>query len=175
VLERVQQGRAEKARVNPAFGKIVRKGARYDAWLEFCDPGGVQRFRFRMQRGIGRWVAECNDAVAATITLGLRFVFQFVHEFWIHRCAQLGERLHQAVVVGIENGDHAGGSIGGLAARLAAFNHEDAQSGFPELPGEGEADNTSADNDDVVRVHEVIVKGVGVDSAWCMLLAYKQQ
>jgi len=99
-----------------------------------------------------------NGARVAQIDFHSRFHFDFVSEFRVHAGAGGGQWLESGG--GLERGvdQHASGSVGGFVAWLSALDDQDGGAAFAQGDGEREADDASADDDDVPGFHGASLK-----------------
>ena len=81
-----------------------------------------------------------------------------MHELGIHPRTCGREGLKRRRSLKREVGEHAGGRVRCLPARLSAFHYQDGDAAFAQRDRERESNDPAADDDDVPGLHVRIVE-----------------
>ena len=104
-------------------------------------------------------VSEKNRALVAQINVDAGFVLQLMHELGIHARARGGERLkHAAAVSSGKSASMPAAAWDASLPRLSAFHDQNGGATLAQRDREREPDDSAADDDDVPRLHVLIVK-----------------
>ena len=103
---------------------------------------------------------EQDRAEIPQVNLHPRFNFEFMGELRVHSGARGRQRLQGGWRFKRAIDQHASGGVRGFAARFTAFDYQHGRTPLAEGEGEREADDASADDDDVPSLHVSNCRGV---------------
>jgi len=115
----------------------VRAGS--EGWQMAVEVGGTEWRQRASVRGDG---LQGGGGLAVDAMTGERV--ETIEKGWVEEAAELRELVKLRWVVGIVDGEHAGGGRGGLGERRGTVEDDDGESAAMEFKSEREADDAGS-------------------------------